>query len=36
MTLGHQPYPARNNLEVLNYVRSGGRLNQPPHCPEGL
>jgi len=36
MTLGHQPYPARNNLEVLNYVRNGGKLNQPPHCPERL
>ena len=36
MTLGHQPYPARSNIEVLNYVRSGGRLNQPPNCPERL
>ncbi|CAG7725945.1 unnamed protein product [Allacma fusca] len=36
MTLGQQPYPARNNLEVLQYVRSGGRLHQPSHCPDRL
>lgn len=36
MTLGQQPYPARNNLEVLHYVRSGGRLHQPIHCPQQL
>nr|AVT56263.1 sevenless [Boisea trivittata] len=29
LSLGQQPYPARNNLEVLHYVRSGGRLSQP-------
>ncbi|XP_014249043.1 proto-oncogene tyrosine-protein kinase ROS [Cimex lectularius] len=29
MSLGQQPYPARNNLEVLYYVRNGGRLSQP-------
>ncbi|XP_071513555.1 proto-oncogene tyrosine-protein kinase ROS isoform X2 [Panulirus ornatus] len=36
LTLGQQPYPARTNLEVLHYVRSGGRLNRPPNCPEEL
>ncbi|ODM95791.1 Proto-oncogene tyrosine-protein kinase ROS [Orchesella cincta] len=36
MTLGQQPYPARNNLEVLHYVRGGGRLHQPLHCPQSL
>lgn len=36
MTLGQQPYPARTNLEVLQYVRGGGRLHQPPHCPQHL
>lgn len=36
MTLGQQPYPARNNLEVLHYVRRGGRLGQPTNCPEIL
>lgn len=29
MSLGQQPYPARNNLEVLHYVRGGGRLTKP-------
>jgi proto-oncogene tyrosine-protein kinase ROS len=36
MTLGQQPYPARTNLEVWNYVRAGGRLQRPPHCPDIL
>ncbi|GJQ85805.1 sev [Trypoxylus dichotomus] len=36
MTLGQQPYPARNNLEVLHYVRRGGRLGKPVDCPEEL
>lgn len=36
MTLGQQPYPARNNVEVLAYVRDGGRLNRPENCPEQL
>ncbi|KAK6636659.1 hypothetical protein RUM43_010321 [Polyplax serrata] len=34
MTLGQQPYPARTNLEVLHYVRTGGRLERPNNCPE--
>ncbi|GCC33430.1 hypothetical protein chiPu_0011899 [Chiloscyllium punctatum] len=34
MTLGHQPYPARTNLEVLHFVRTGGRLEKPSNCPE--
>ncbi|XP_070506786.1 proto-oncogene tyrosine-protein kinase ROS isoform X3 [Chironomus tepperi] len=37
MTLGQQPYPARTNIEVLQYVRSGGRLSRPnQNCPEEL
>lgn len=36
LTLGQQPYPARNNLEVLHYVKGGGRLEQPSYCPEEL
>ncbi|XP_055536181.1 proto-oncogene tyrosine-protein kinase ROS isoform X2 [Wyeomyia smithii] len=36
MTLGQQPYPARNNLEVLHYVRDGGRLTRPQDCPDEL
>lgn len=36
MTLGQQPYPARNNVEVLHYVRDGGRLTRPQDCPEEL
>ncbi|XP_074032211.1 receptor protein-tyrosine kinase sevenless isoform X2 [Leptinotarsa decemlineata] len=36
MTLGQQPYPARANLEVLHYVRRGGRLGKPTDCPEEL
>lgn len=33
MTLGQQPYPARTNLEVMQYVRTGGRLTSPQNCP---
>lgn len=36
MTMGQQPYPARSNLEVLSYVKSGGRLSCPADCPEEL
>lgn len=36
MTLGQQPYPARNNVEVLHYVRNGGRLGRPSGCPDEL
>ncbi|KAG1702093.1 Proto-oncogene tyrosine-protein kinase ROS [Nymphon striatum] len=36
MTLGQQPYPARTNLEVLQFVRDGGRLDKPDNCPDDL
>ncbi|XP_067896101.1 proto-oncogene tyrosine-protein kinase ROS [Heterodontus francisci] len=36
MTLGQQPYPARTNLEVLHFVRTGGRLEQPNSCPDNV
>ncbi|KAH8245467.1 hypothetical protein KR032_010525 [Drosophila birchii] len=36
LTLGQQPYAARNNFEVLAHVKEGGRLQQPPICPEKL
>ncbi|XP_016951950.1 protein sevenless [Drosophila biarmipes] len=36
LTLGQQPYAARNNFEVLAHVKEGGRLQQPPMCPEKL
>lgn len=36
MTLGNQPYPGRSNIEVLNFVRSGGRLDKPHNCPDDL
>ncbi|XP_069131795.1 proto-oncogene tyrosine-protein kinase ROS-like isoform X3 [Argopecten irradians] len=36
MTFGRQPYPARTNIEVLHFVRSGGQLEQPEGCPEEL
>ena len=34
MTKGQQPYPARTNLEVLQYVREGGTLSRPDRCPQ--
>ncbi|KAK4016061.1 hypothetical protein OUZ56_031022 [Daphnia magna] len=36
LTLGQQPYPARTNLQVLHFVRTGGRLDRPPNCPDSL
>ncbi|XP_013384581.1 proto-oncogene tyrosine-protein kinase ROS [Lingula anatina] len=36
LTLGQQPYPARTNLEVLQFVRGGGRLDRPENCPDEL
>lgn len=36
LTLGHQPYPAHSNLDVLNYVQAGGRLEPPRNCPDDL
>ncbi|XP_075227577.1 receptor protein-tyrosine kinase sevenless [Lycorma delicatula] len=36
MSLGQQPYPARNNLEVLHYVRSGGRLGRPINSTDDM
>ena len=36
LTLGQQPYPARTNLQVLHFVRAGGRLDRPPNCPDSL
>nr|XP_039261485.1 proto-oncogene tyrosine-protein kinase ROS-like isoform X1 [Styela clava]XP_039261486.1 proto-oncogene tyrosine-protein kinase ROS-like isoform X1 [Styela clava] len=34
LTFGQQPYPARTNIEVLQYVRNGGRLKKPHDCPD--
>ncbi|XP_072018454.1 proto-oncogene tyrosine-protein kinase ROS-like [Amphiura filiformis] len=36
MTLGQQPYPARNNLDVLQFVTAGGRLSRPDNCPDDI
>ncbi|XP_008582044.1 PREDICTED: proto-oncogene tyrosine-protein kinase ROS isoform X1 [Galeopterus variegatus] len=36
LTLGHQPYPAHSNFDVLNYVQTGGRLEPPRNCPDDL
>ncbi|XP_015109279.1 proto-oncogene tyrosine-protein kinase ROS [Diachasma alloeum] len=35
-TLSQQPYAARSNVEVLQYVMNGGRLTQPDNCPDQL
>ncbi|XP_058063474.1 protein sevenless [Anopheles bellator] len=36
MTLGEQPYQAKNNIEVLNHVREGGHLDRPKVCPDEM
>ncbi|KMQ88616.1 proto-oncogene tyrosine-protein kinase ros [Lasius niger] len=35
-SLGKQPYPGRNNFEVLQYVCDGGKLPKPLNCPSTL
>src|SRR5580765_252867 len=35
-SLGEHPYPVKNNSEVLQYVREGGKLPKPLNCPPAL
>jgi len=35
-SLGEQPYTAKANEEVINYVRAGGRLPMTLNCPSTL
>ncbi|XP_072759730.1 proto-oncogene tyrosine-protein kinase ROS-like [Anoplolepis gracilipes] len=35
-SLGEQPYTGRTNVEVVDYVRTGGRLPMPLNCPSEL
>ncbi|XP_029667129.1 leukocyte tyrosine kinase receptor-like [Formica exsecta] len=35
-SLGEHPYTGRTNLEVIDYVRAGGRLPMPLNCPPPL
>ncbi|XP_070166803.1 protein sevenless-like isoform X2 [Polyergus mexicanus] len=36
MSLGQQPYFVRTNIEVVDYLREGGRLLKPFNCPSTL
>ncbi|KAK0410497.1 hypothetical protein QR680_005159 [Steinernema hermaphroditum] len=36
LTLGRTPYDDKENFQVLQYVKNGGTLEKPPHCPEEL
>ncbi|XP_059177002.1 proto-oncogene tyrosine-protein kinase ROS-like isoform X2 [Physella acuta] len=36
VTLGQQPYPARTNIEVLHFVRDGGKLERPEKCADEM
>ena len=36
MSLGQQPYPARTNHEVLQFLKDGGRLEKPENCPDDV
>ncbi|KAM0730384.1 Tyrosine-protein kinase transforming protein ros [Formica fusca] len=35
-SLGEHPYTGRTILEMIEYVRTGGRLPMPPNCPPTL
>ncbi|EGD77336.1 TK protein kinase [Salpingoeca rosetta] len=36
MTYGCMPYPGKSNAQVFEDVVAGGRLDQPPGCPDGV
>lgn len=36
MTLGQRPYSLLNNIELLNFIQNGGRLEKPDNCPNKL
>lgn len=36
LTIGNKPYPTMSNIEVMRFVRAGGRLEQPSECPPRL
>lgn len=36
MSLGQQPYFTKTNIEVVDYLRVGGRLPKPFNCPATL
>lgn len=33
---GSHPYAAVDNMDILTYVKSGGRLKRPSQCPTQL
>lgn len=35
-TFGAVPYPALTNIEMLEFLRAGNRLEQPPDCPKEI
>ncbi|GFN97601.1 tyrosine-protein kinase receptor [Plakobranchus ocellatus] len=36
VTLGQKPYPARNNIEVLHFVRDQGKPERPDNCADDM
>ena len=36
VTLGQQPYPARTNIDVLHFLRDGGKLERPDRCHDQM
>jgi len=36
MSLGQQPYPGLSNINVMQHVQHGGRLDKPTNCPRTL
>lgn len=36
MSLGQQPYPGLSNINVMQHVQNGGRLDKPSNCPRTL
>uniref|UniRef100_F1KQA4 receptor protein-tyrosine kinase n=1 Tax=Ascaris suum TaxID=6253 RepID=F1KQA4_ASCSU len=36
LTLGQQPYIGKHNVQVMSFVKGGGRPEKPPYCPDEI
>ncbi|EJD76761.1 TK protein kinase [Loa loa] len=36
LTLGQQPFSGKNNVQVMSFVKNGGKLEKPQFCPDEI
>ncbi|VBB28688.1 unnamed protein product, partial [Acanthocheilonema viteae] len=36
LTLGQQPFSGKNNVQVISFVKNGGKLEKPQFCPDEI